>query len=92
MNLLISVLKAFKRRKSNLIFPVISVAVGVMLVVLVSSVGAVGKNAVLSEMSGLGLGGLMISPKEDIAPLTTRELGAIRGCGSVSAATPIVYG
>ena len=92
MNLLISVLKAFKRRKSNLIFPVISVAVGVMLVVLVSSVGAVGKNAVLSEMSGLGLGGLMISPKEDIAPLTTRELGAIRDCGSVSAATPIVYG
>ncbi len=92
MNLLISVLKAFKRRKSNLLFPVISVAVGVMLVVLVSSVGAVGKNAVLSEMSGLGLGGLMISSKEEVSPLSKGELEAIRNCDSVSAATPIVYG
>ncbi len=92
MNLLISVLKAFRRRKSNLIFPVISVAVGVMLVVLVSSIGAVGKKAVLSEMSGLGLSGLMISSKEEISLLTTNELEAIRDCGSVSAATPISYG
>ncbi len=92
MNLLISVLKAFKRRKSNLLFPVISVAVGVMLVVLVSSVGAVGKNAVLSEMSGLGLGGLMISSKEEISLLATNQLEAVRECDSVSAATPIVYG
>ena len=92
MNLFVSVLKAFKRRKSNLLFPVISVAVGVMLVVLVSSVGAVGKNAVLSEMSGLGLGGLMISSKENISPLTQSELEAIKGCASVSEATPIIYG
>ncbi|MBQ8868253.1 MAG: ABC transporter permease [Oscillospiraceae bacterium] len=92
MNLLFSVLKGFKRRKSNLLFPVISVAVGVMLVVLVSSVGAVGKNAVLSEMSGLGLGGIMVSSKEGISLLTTNELETVRECSCVSAATPIVYG
>ena len=92
MNLILSVLKAFKRRKSNLLFPVISVAVGVMLVVLVSSVGAVGKNAVLSEMSGLGLGGLMISSKEGVSLLTTKELEAVRECNCVSEATPMVYG
>ena len=92
MNLLFSVLKGFKRRKSNLLFPVISVAVGVMLVVLVSSIGAVGKNAVLSEMSGLGLGGIMVSSKEGISLLTTNELETVRECSCVSAATPIVYG
>ncbi len=92
MNLIFSVLKGFKRRKSNLLFPVISVAVGVMLVVLVSSIGAVGKNAVLSEMSGLGLGGIMVSSKEGISLLTTNELETVRECSCVSAATPIVYG
>jgi len=90
VNLFVSVLKGFKRRKANLLFPVLGVALGVMLVVLVSSVGAVGKAAVSKEISSLGLGGLMISA-EDGGFLGGGELECIRNTPMLDKATPIIY-
>jgi len=91
MNLFVSVFRGFRRRKANLLFPVLGVAVGVMLVVLVSTVGAVGKAEVSSEISGLGLGGLMISAGEGTGVLTQGELQTVRSSQVIAAATPIVY-
>lgn len=91
MTILLSVFRSFKRRKSNLIFPVIGVAVGVMLVILISTVGKIGKSAVKKEISSLGLGALMVSPMDTGAFLGEEELKCIKNTQSTESATPMVY-
>ena len=91
MTLLLSVFRSFSRRKSNLIFPVIGVSVGVMLVILVSTVGKIGKSAVKKEISSLGLGALMVSPMDATSFLGEAELNAVKNTQSTENATPMVY-
>jgi len=91
MTLLLSVLRSFRRRKSNLVFPVIGVSVGVMLVILVSTVGKIGKAAVSKEISSLGLGALMVTPMDTSSFLTDGELSYIKTAKCTKTATPIVY-
>ena len=90
MTLLISVFRSFKRRRASAFFPILGVAVGVMLVVLVSSVGAVGKSAVTSEISALGLDGLVISSSAQ-SLLSEKELNYLRQNEVTEKATPLVY-
>lgn len=91
MTLLLSVFRSFSRRKSNLIFPVIGVSVGVMLVILVSTVGKIGKSAVKKEISSLGLGALMVSPMDTGSFLGEEELRSVKNSQSTQSATPMVY-
>ncbi len=93
MGVIISVFKSFRTRKSSVLFPILGVAVSVMSVIIISTVGAVGKQAVSREVSNLGLGGLMITPAATAlgSVLTQGELETIRASQVVSAATPVVY-
>lgn len=84
-------LKGFKTRRAALLFPILGVAVGVMSVVIISSVGAVGKRIVKNEINSLGLGGLMINVQANNIFLSEGELEAVRSQSAISAATPIVY-
>ena len=91
MDLLVSVIKGFFRRKFGFVFPIIGVSVGVMLVVLVSSVGSVGKKEVENQISSLGVGGIIVSLQDASVPVCMGELEVIRKSSCVSSATPIAY-
>lgn len=91
MGVLSMIFKSFRTRKSKILFPVMGVVVGVMSVVVTSSVGAIGKELVSREVSGLGLGGLMISPTYNENALTYEELEYLRTSQAVASATAVVY-
>ena len=85
-------LKSFKIKRATTFFPILGVAVGVMSVIIISSVGAVGKRIVKNEIDSLGLGGLMISSSIADNVLSQGELNTVRSSDVITAATPIVYG
>jgi len=93
MKLILSVLKGFKRKKGFFLFPVISVAVGVLSVVIISSIGAVGKTVVKKEIETLGLNSLMISLNKTTGMeyITQDELELVKDCQTVYAAAPVIY-
>ncbi len=91
MGVLSMILKSFRTRKAKILFPIMGVVVGVMSVVVTSSVGAIGKDLVSREVSGLGLGGLMISPTYNENALTFDELEYLRTSNAVASATAVVY-
>ncbi|MEE1280249.1 MAG: ABC transporter permease [Oscillospiraceae bacterium] len=91
MGVLLMIIKGFRNRKLKLLFPVLGVVVGVMSVVVISSVGAIGKELVGREVKGLGLGGLMISASLPEKALTEDELEYLRASQAVSSATAVIY-
>lgn len=86
-------LKSFKKRRAFFLFPVISVAVSVISVVIISSIGSVGKQVVKNEIDSLGLNSFIISPKKqsEITFFTHTELNAIKQCKTVTNASPVVF-
>ncbi len=91
MGALSMIFKNFRIGKLKLIFPIIGVVVGVMSVVVISSVGAIGRELVGREVKGLGLGGLMISASQPEKALTEDELEYLRASQAVSSATAVIY-
>lgn len=65
---------------------VLGIAVGVMSVTLVSSIGNLGKNAINTELSGMGMDSLVISG----SGLGEDDLDAVRGINGVSDAMPLM--
>lgn len=80
------------RKKSRSMLTIIGIAIGVASVVLIASIGDIGKTAVNSELDSFGTGGIMVSGnnKTTGAQLTDEHLEAIRGSGTVDSAVPIV--
>lgn len=93
MSRLVSILKGFKRRKGFFLFPIISVAVGVISVVIISSIGAVGKSIVKKEIETMGLNSLMVSLSKtsDLEFISQEELEVVGECMSVKAVAPVVF-
>ena len=54
-------LRNLGRQKSRTALTITSIAIGVTSVVLISTIGAVGKNAVNQEFNSLGIGSLAVS-------------------------------
>ena len=93
MRLVLAVLKSFKRKRGFFLFPVISVAVGVLSVVIISSIGSVGKTVVKKEIETLGLNSLMISLNKISGTeyISQNELEIVKNCKTVYAAAPVIY-
>ncbi len=92
MGFILHTLNHFKNRKASFVFPVLSVAISVISVIVISTVGAVGKNAVKSEIINLGVGNFMISPDNFyVEYLSMGELEAVRTAEAVASASPIIY-
>ncbi|MDL2247723.1 ABC transporter permease [Bacteroides sp. OttesenSCG-928-J23] len=80
------------RKKSRSALTMLGIAIGCASVVMISSLGEIGKHAVNQEIDSLGVGGIMISGNKKVAGalLTEEHLGAIRQSGAVESAVPIV--
>lgn len=90
-----TMLMSFKnlgRKKSRSVLTVMGIAIGVASVVLIASIGDIGKYTINEELNSLGVGGVMISGNKKIAGAQLRDehLAAIRQSGSVDSAIPIV--
>ncbi len=80
------------RKKSRNALTIMGIAIGVASVVLISSMGEIGKHAVNAELDSLGAGAVMLSGNQKTvgSQLTERHLEAVRESGAVESAIPIV--
>lgn len=84
-------LRNMGRKKSRSLLTVAGIAIGVASVVLIASIGDIGKLAINQELDSLGTGGIMISGNSKVAgaQLGEEHLAAIRSSGTVESAVPI---
>lgn len=84
--------KNLGRKKSRSLLTIMGIAIGVASVVLITSIGDIGKYTVNAELNSLGVGGIMLSGNQKIAgaQLTEPHLDAVRKSGTVDSAIPIV--
>lgn len=80
------------RKKSRSALTIIGIAIGVASVVLIASIGDIGKYTINNELNALGLGGVMISGNKKTAgaQLGESHLEAIRRGGTVDSAIPVI--
>ncbi|MCM1023685.1 MAG: ABC transporter permease [Prevotella sp.] len=79
------------RSKLRSVLTVAGIAVGVMSVVVVSSVGEIGKASINSELSGMGMDSLVVSVRSgSVNKLTEEELDRIKSLDDVENAMPLM--
>ncbi|MBC8545410.1 ABC transporter permease [Clostridiaceae bacterium NSJ-31] len=85
-------LRNLGRQKSRTALTITSIAIGVTSVVLISTIGAVGKNAVNQEFNSLGIGSLAVSVDKQRTDMKLQEgdLKAIEQLEDVESAVPIM--
>lgn len=85
-------IKNLGRQQSRSKLTILGIAIGVASVVLISSIGEVGKYAVNDELDRLGVGAVMLSGNQKMVDsrLTEAHLEAVRASGAVESAIPIV--
>ena len=85
-------LQGIWRRRTRNKFTIISIAVGVAAVVLMSCIGEIGQQLINQELNRLGLGSLIVQTNQNVlqADLTQAELEMIRKSGLAESATPVL--
>lgn len=86
-------LRSLARKKLRSALTVLSIAIGVASVVLVGSIGEIGKSAITTEIEGLGMGSVTVrvdSSQNPGAQLGAAELPVIRQVEGVESAVPIM--
>ena len=85
-------IRSMVRRRRKLYPTLLSISIGMMLVVIVSTVGEIGTGLVEEEIQSLGVGSITITANKTVAdvPLTTEKLETLRGQPEVESASPIV--
>lgn len=79
------------RSKVRSFLTIAGIAVGVMSVVIVSSIGEIGKASINSELSGMGMDSLVVSVQSGaVSKLTEEELDKIKSLESVENAMPLM--
>lgn len=80
------------RKKSRTFMTVMGIAIGVASVVLIASIGDIGKYTINEELDTLGVGGIMVSSNRKLpgTALTDEHLDLIRDSGAVDSAIPVV--
>ncbi len=79
------------RNKLRAVLTITGIAVGVMSVVIVSSIGELGKSAIGTELSGMGLDSLVVSAQTSgVSILDKSDLEMIRTVKNVSNAMPLM--
>ena len=84
-------LRVLFRRKTRTVLTIIGIAVGVASVILINNIGQCGRNALTSEIDGLGMGGLSVMLKNQSAPLADEELNTINSLSYVEYAMPLMF-
>lgn len=79
-------LRCVFRNRLRSFLTVLGIAVGVMSVVLVSSIGEIGKTAINTELSGMGMDSLVISASN----LDEADLNSVKSVENVSDAMPLI--
>lgn len=81
----------FRSNKMRTMLTVIGIAVGVMSVVTVASIGEIGKTSINAELTGMGMDNLVVSPQNGSAQkLTESELDKIKQLDDVGNAMPLM--
>ena len=80
------------RRKTRTIITIIGIAVGIMSVIIITSIGDLGKQIISSELESMGLGGIAIGVDTTVtsAGLSEKELSIIEDDSDVSVCMPIM--
>lgn len=81
----------FRSNKMRTMLTVIGIAVGVMSVVTVASIGEIGKSSINTELTGMGMDNLVVSSQSGSAKkLTESELDKIKQLDDVGNAMPLM--
>jgi putative ABC transport system permease protein len=84
-------LRGIFRQKVRSILTITGIAVGVCAVVLVSAIGAIGKNEINGRMSGMGMDNLVVQANEDSRlVLTAADVENIKKTPDVGNAMPLI--
>lgn len=81
----------FRSNKMRTMLTVIGIAVGVMSVVTVASIGEIGKSSINAELTGMGMDNLVVSSQSGSSKkLTESELDKIKQLDDVGNAMPLM--
>lgn len=85
-------LKYIYDRRHKMYSTIFAIAIGMMLVVIVSAVGEIGSSMIEQEVESLGIGSVTISANKTVAdvPLTEEKLELLRQQPEVCSASPII--
>lgn len=86
------VMKNIVRRKIRSVLTILSIAIGVVSITIIGTIGETGKRTVLEEMSGLGIDGLYVTAdaRLNLTELTVKELGVVRRLSVTDSAVPVI--
>lgn len=84
--------KSLRRRRLRTFLTVLSITIGVSSVVIISSVGQMGKAFLNDELQNLGISGIALSANRglDNGTLSASDLEAVMAMGVTEAATPLI--
>ena len=85
-------LRNLGRKRFRSFLTIASIAIGVASVVLIGSIGEIGKQTISDELNSLGLGSLTVSADQKFTrqKMDQRDLELIRNLPTVKSATPVV--
>ena len=85
-------LRNLRRKRFRSFLTISSISIGVASVVLIGSIGEIGKDTITRELNSLGLGSISVSADQKFTSLKMDEedLALIREIPAVSSATPVV--
>ena len=90
-DLIIASIKNLRRKKFRSFLTILAICISVASFVLISTIGDVGKSAIETELSSLGIDGVSILPEDKETTLLSEEqLQEIKEFDGVSSAVPIV--
>lgn len=78
------------RKKVRSILTIIGIAIGVLSVIIISTIGEVGKASINQEIDSIGMSGLTIRTEKSGSQLFTAQLQNVEGLETVSAAVPLM--
>ena len=91
LELLLNSIKILFRKKGRTFLTLSGIMVGVASVIIISSVSICGGTALTNEISSLGVGGLMITQKNEGVPLCENELNAVKSTSYIDYAMPLIF-
>ena len=90
-DIIIASIKNLRRKKFRSFLTILAICISVASFVLISTIGDVGKSAIETELSSLGIDGVSILPEDKETTLLSEEqLQEIKEFDGVSSAVPIV--
>ena len=88
---MIRALRGLFGKKGRTFLTLCGIAVGVASVIVINSISECGRNALTSEIDGLGIGGITVSLKKQSARLCESELNVIKSLSYVENAMPVMF-